>query len=74
MGCGASKGSSSSQSVDITFKPLGVSSMDNFFQKAKDILDDLKALMGPFSEAKDKFLEATGFIEVPGASKYLVVL
>jgi hypothetical protein len=43
--------------------------MDNFFAKAKDILDQLTGITGPLIEEKDKFFEATGFYEVPGASK-----
>jgi hypothetical protein len=69
MGCGASKGASKELApADITFKTVGVLSLDNFFAKAKDILDTLTGLTGPLLEEKDKFFEATGFYEVPGAS------
>lgn len=75
MGCGASKGASKEQAPsDITFKDTGVASMDNFFAKAKDILDQLTGITGPLLEEKDKFFEVNGFYEVPGASKYLRLL
>jgi hypothetical protein len=71
MGCGASKGTAKEQAPsDITFKPTGVDSMDNFFTKAKDILDTLTGITGPLYEERDKFFEVNGFYEVPGASKY----
>jgi hypothetical protein len=43
--------------------------MDNFFTKAKDILDTLTGITGPLYEERDKFFEVNGFFEVPGASK-----
>ena len=45
--------------------------MDIFFRKAKDVLDLMAGVTDPLSEQKDKFLEANGFFEVPGASKQL---
>lgn len=40
MGCGASKGTNKEENAtEITFKPVGVHSMDNFFNRAKDVLD-----------------------------------
>ena len=40
MGCGASKGKADAEpSVqEITFKPIGVKSMEDFFDKAKEVL------------------------------------
>lgn len=53
MGCGASKGRSSSENESITFKHLGVHSMDEFFNKCKEIVDQFKELTSPLDEAKD---------------------
>jgi hypothetical protein len=62
MGCGSSKGSAEGNSVEeITFKVVGVHGMDEFFEKCKKILDDFKGLLDPVNEAKDKYLDATGF-------------
>ena len=43
--------------------------MDDFFDKAKEVLDNFKDITGPLAEQKDKFYEATGFYAVPGAGK-----
>ena len=75
MGCGASKGKSdeggNTESADIEFKHTDVWSVDDFFNQAKRTLDAFKDITGPLQEQKDKFFEATGFYEVPGAGKYL---
>jgi hypothetical protein len=40
MGCGASKGANKEpNATEITFKPVGVHSMDHFFTRAKEVLD-----------------------------------
>lgn len=69
MGCGGSKGKSESEPemAEVNFKPVGVQSMDNFFDKCKEVLDNFKDITGPLGEQKDAFYEATGFYEVPGA-------
>jgi len=38
MGCGASKGKSGETEAKIEFKDIGVSSMDDFFGKCKELL------------------------------------
>lgn len=42
MGCGSSKGKAATEEVDanIEFKELNVASMDRFFEKAKETLDN----------------------------------
>lgn len=74
MGCGASKGSSKEESPsEITFKPVGVECMDNFFKSAKDVLDQLSGITGPLNDEKEKFFDANGFSETPGTSKNLKI-
>lgn len=69
MGCGASKGKADAEATitEVNFKPVGVASMDAFFDKCKEVLDAFKDITGPLGEQKDNFYEATGFYEVPGA-------
>ena len=69
MGCGASKGKADAEPdvSEMNFKPVGVASMDAFFDKCKETLDNFKDITGPLGEQKDNFYEATGFYEVPGA-------
>jgi hypothetical protein len=69
MGCGGSKGKADAEPsiTDVNFKPVGVASMDSFFDKCKEVLDSFKDITGPLGEEKDQFYEATGFYEVPGA-------
>lgn len=69
MGCGASKGKEEAEPdvTEISFKPVGVDSMDAFFDKAKEVMDNFKDITGPLGEQKDNFFEVTGFYEVPGA-------
>lgn len=69
MGCGGSKGKSEAEPdvTEVNFKPVGVQSMDDFFDKCKEVLDNFKDITGPLGEQKDAFYEATGFYEVPGA-------
>ena len=49
MGCGASKGKDEADTTaaDINFKPIGVDSMDSFFDKAKELLDNFGNITGP---------------------------
>ena len=48
MGCGQSKGTVKSEApADINFKHIGVVSMDTFFRKAKEILDQLNSITEP---------------------------
>ena len=71
MGCGASKGASKKESAkDIVFKPIGIQSMDDFFDKAKEVLDQLASITKPLEDEKDKFFESNGFYDVPGACKH----
>jgi len=74
MGCGASKGKEeeggNTQEAEIDFKDTGVWSMDDFFGQAKKTLDSFKDITGPLNEQKEKFYDATGFYEVPGAGTY----
>lgn len=69
MGCGASKGKADTEAnvTEMTFKPVGVLSMDDFFDKCKETLDSFKDITGPLGEVKDEFFEVTGFYAVPGA-------
>ena len=55
MGCGASKGAPEAQPdiTEMTFKPVGVQSMDDFFDKCKETLDSFKDITGPLGEQKD---------------------
>jgi hypothetical protein len=52
MGCGASKGKAEADptAADINFKAIGVASMDSFFDKAKEVLDNFANITGPLSE------------------------
>ena len=71
MGCGGSKGKDEAEiDADITFKPVGVVSMDSFFDQAKQLLDNFNGLTGPLQEQKDKFFELTGFYLEPAAGNY----
>ena len=72
MGCGSSKGKEDKQSDDIEFKATNVTSMDEFFDKCRDIVSGFKDTVTPFDEYKDSFYEVTGFYEIPGASKCFV--
>jgi hypothetical protein len=48
MGCGQSKGTVKAEGPsDITFKHIGVVSMDTFFRKAKEVLDKLDSITEP---------------------------
>eukprot|EP00347_Sterkiella_histriomuscorum_P007588 403348343 len=69
MGCGASKGKSDAEPnvSEVNFKPVGVPSIDAFFDKCKEVLDSFKDITGPLGEQKDNFYEATGFYEQPGS-------
>lgn len=69
MGCGGSKGKADAEPTveDINFRAIGVQSMDDFFDKAKETLDAFKDITGPLGEQKDNFFEATGFYMQPGA-------
>ena len=74
MGCGASKGKAEAEAdvTEMTFKPIGVYSMDTFFDKAKETLDGFKDITGPLGEQKEQFFEVTGFYAVPGAGTSLL--
>ena len=49
MGCGASKGKEAGgeEAVDITFKTVNVGSLDRFFEKAKELMDNMAGITGP---------------------------
>lgn len=49
-----------------------MASMDDFFQKCRDIIDSFKGTVTPLDDAKDEFYETTGFYEVPGSSTILI--
>lgn len=66
MGCGASTGKEGSN-TNIEFKETGCTSVDNFFNKCKDVVDDLTSFESSLQDEKDKFYEATGFEFAPGA-------
>jgi hypothetical protein len=68
MGCGASKGTEKKSDDKVEFKQCGVTSMDDFFQKCRDLIDQFKETTTPLSDAKEEFFEETGFYEVPGSS------
>jgi len=56
MGCGASKGKAEGEAADVTeleFKPIGAPSLDEFFAKAKELLDSIADITGPLGEQKD---------------------
>ena len=72
MGCGNSKGKdlmSEDDDTEINIKPVGVYSLDKFFDAAKETLDTFMNLTSPITEFKDRFFEVTGFFAVPGAGK-----
>ena len=73
MGCGASKGKDEAQAdiTEIAFKPVGVQSMDDFFDKCSEVTTSFKDITGPLGEQKDAFYEVTGFYAVPGAGIYI---
>lgn len=52
MGCGASKGKSESEPTitEVNFKTVGVASMDAFFEKCTEVLDNFKNITGPLGE------------------------
>lgn len=70
MGCGPSKGTPKKEVpvTQLNFKPVGVRSLDEFFVKARETLNAFAEVTSPLKDAKDAFLEATGFMVVPGAS------
>jgi hypothetical protein len=72
MGCGASKGKegNAEENIDITFKTVNVNSMDRFFEKAKELMDNLAAITSPLAEQKDSFYEVTGFYAVCGCGNF----
>ena len=52
MGCGESKGKeegASTEPVKITFKDVGVHSMDVFFRRCKQTMDDFEAITEPLA-------------------------
>ena len=52
MGCGGSKGKSEAETTveEVNFKPVGVDSMDAFFDKCKEVLDSFKDITAPLAE------------------------
>lgn len=52
MGCGASKGKADAEPdvTELNFKPIGVDSLDAFFDKCKEVLDSIKDITGPLGE------------------------
>ena len=66
MGCGESTGKEES-STTIEFKETGAKGVDNFFNKCKEIVDDLTSFESSLQDEKDKFYQATGFEFAPGA-------
>lgn len=71
MGCGASKGKAdgAEENLDITFKTIGVGSMDRFFEQATTLNENFAGITTPLQEQKDAFFETTGFYAVCGAGK-----
>lgn len=65
--CSADKGSAEGQNTEITFKVTGVQSIDEFFDKAKETVDDFSNCLEPVQTEKEKFFEETGFDYVPAA-------
>jgi hypothetical protein len=52
MGCGASKGKADAEPdvTEISFRPVGVNSLDNFFDAAQEVLNNFKDITGPLGE------------------------
>ena len=71
MGCGESKGEEGSENeVKIAFKDTNCWQMDDFFKKARNLINDFKAIVDPLDDARDDFYNNSGFYEIIGASKY----
>jgi hypothetical protein len=71
MGCGESKGKSAQEpeeKIEVVFKETGALSLDRFFESAKELTDNFKALREPLVEAKENFFFISKFYEVPGAT------
>jgi leucyl-tRNA synthetase len=66
MGCGASTGKAEGNTA-IEFKETGAKGVDEFFNRAKEIVDDVTQLESGLTDEKDKFYAATGFEFAPGA-------
>lgn len=72
MGCGASKGKeeNAEENIEINFKTINVGSMDRFFEKAKELMDNFAGITSPLAEQKDAFYETTGFYAVCGCGMF----
>ena len=68
MGCGESKGDDS-EPTKIEFKETNCWQMDDFFKKARNCINDFKAITDPLGDQKDDFYDVSGFYEICGASK-----
>ena len=72
MGCGASKGKDEGGNTEgeITFKlpPLHeCGSLYAFFNGAQELISNYYGVTSPLGDYKNAFMDATGFVEVPGA-------
>jgi len=57
--------------INLEMKPIGIQEVDEFFDKASDIM--IKAIqeeVKPLKDVKISLLEAAGFLDEPGASKF----
>lgn len=72
MGCGASKGKAegAEENIEITFKTVNVGSLDRFFERAKELSENLASITQPLQEQKDAFFETTGFYAVCGTGNF----
>jgi prefoldin subunit 5 len=68
MGCGESTGKDDTN-MAIEFKKTDCKTVDEFFDKAQEILESMTSLEGGLQDAKDAFYQQTGFEFAPGASK-----
>ena len=70
MGCGESTGKgegSGGQDTTIEFKEVGCKSVDQLFNEAKELVDQLTSWQSSLEDQKANFFKETGFEFVPGA-------
>jgi hypothetical protein len=68
MGCGESTGKAEGNTA-IAFKKTNCKSIDELFDSAMELVDDMTTLESDLQDAKADFFKATGFEMVPAASK-----
>ena len=60
MGCGGSKG----QQEKISMQMTKLAEVDEFFNDTQGVIDNIYELKDPIDEAREDFMESTGFDEV----------